>query len=303
MGLVFQQETGLQKPQTIMLRVQNLTKTFDHRINVVDQVSFEVFEGEIFGFLGPNGAGKSVTIRMLTTVLKPSSGTAIIGGNDISKNAQAVRRKIGVVPQEYTADEDLTGFENVMLCATLYGIRRSVAHARAHELLDLVELSRDADRKVDTYSGGMRRRLEIACGLINRPRLLFLDEPTLGLDVQTRAAVWSYIRKLKQEFGMTLFMTTHCLEEADSLCDRIALIDHGKIIKMGTPLELKESIGGDIVQLQAGDQSDLTDIISNVKNVVEVTKEGSSYRIWRRDCPSAYRGAEDGWPSRNQDLD
>jgi ABC-2 type transport system ATP-binding protein len=264
-----------------VLVINNLAKSFDGgKTFAVDGVLFTVTEGEIFGFLGPNGAGKSTTINMLTTILRPSSGSASVCGFDISRNPSAVRRSIGVVPQESTADDDLTGLENVILCADFYGIPRSVSAPRARELLGLVELSEAAKRKVSTYSGGMRRRLELASGLINRPKLLFLDEPTLGLDVQTRAAVWDYIRRLKQEFHMTLFMTTHYLDEADNLCDRIALIDHGKILKIGSPVELKESIGGDIieVEVQEGAQ-DLSNSLSLIPHVVDVKKTNSDYRI------------------------
>ena len=190
-----------------------------------------------------------------------------------------VRNSIGVVPQEYTADEDLTGYENIILCADLYGIKRDVAKKRAQELLDLVELGDFKDKRVQTYSGGMRRRLELACGLINRPKLLFLDEPTLGLDVQTRAATWNYVKKLKTEYGMTLFMTTHYLEEADALCDRIAIIDHGKIIVVGSPDDLKESLGGDIITLSIKENEDITDLIAKIEKVKEVKKENGSYII------------------------
>jgi len=263
-----------------ILNIQKLTKSFDGKTNVVDAVSFTVLEGEIFGFLGPNGAGKSTTINMLTTILRPTSGDATICGYDIIRNQTAVRRSIGVVPQESTADDDLTGLENVLLCADFYGIPRRVSKPRAWELLELVELSKDAKRKVSTYSGGMRRRLELASGLINRPKLLFLDEPTLGLDVQTRAAVWEYIRRLKVEFHMTLFMTTHYLDEADNLCDRIALIDHGKILKIGSPNGLKESLGGDIIEVEVQDgTTDLSESIRGIKHVLDVRKTNSEYRI------------------------
>jgi ABC-2 type transport system ATP-binding protein len=263
-----------------VLSIRGLTKTFDGKVNAVDGVSFNVQEGEIFGFLGPNGAGKSTTINMLTTILRPTSGDATICGHDLTKDQAAVRRSIGVVPQESTADDDLTGIENVLLCADFYGIPRKVSKPRAVELMSLVELDAHANQKVSTYSGGMRRRLELASGLINRPRLLFLDEPTLGLDVQTRAAVWEYIRRLKEEYHMTLFMTTHYLDEADRLCDRIALIDRGKILKIGSPAELKESIGGDIieVEVQAG-APDLSLILGHVEHVREVRKVDSNYRI------------------------
>jgi len=263
-----------------ILNIQKLTKSFDGKTNVVDDVSFNVSEGEIFGFLGPNGAGKSTTINMLTTILRPTAGNATVCGHDLIKEQNAVRSSIGVVPQDSTADEDLTGIENVLLCADFYGIPRKVSKLRAQELLNLVELWKYAGKKVSTYSGGMKRRLELASGLINRPRLLFLDEPTLGLDVQARAAVWDYIRTLKEEFHMTLFMTTHYLDEADNLCDRIALIDHGKILTIGSPRELKESIGGDIIEVQVQDGvADLSPAIRAIPNVVDVRRTDSDYRI------------------------
>lgn len=258
---------------------EGLTKVFNKSLVAVDHVSFSVKSGEIFGFLGPNGAGKTTTISMLITVLKPTEGTAKVLGYDIVKQANEVRKVIGVVPQEYTADEDLTGYENIMLCADLYGIPRDVAKERALELLELVELAPFKDKRVETYSGGMRRRLELACGLINRPKVLFLDEPTLGLDVQTRTATWNYIKKLKEEYGMTIFMTTHYLEEADALCDRIAIIDHGKIIAIGTPKELKDSIGGDIITISIKENADVSHIIRNVEHVKDVRNENGSYRI------------------------
>ena len=262
-----------------IIRTEGLTKVFNKHLTAVDHVNFSVKHGEVFGFLGPNGAGKTTTINMLITILKPTEGKASILGFDIAKQDNNVRNVIGVVPQEYTADEDLTGLENILLCADLYGIPRHVAKERAMELLKLVELTDFKDKKVETYSGGMRRRLELACGLINRPKVLFLDEPTLGLDVQTRAATWDYIRKLKKEFGMTLFMTTHYLEEADALCDRVAIIDHGKIVVVGTPEELKHSLGGDIITLNIKEDPDVTELIRSVENVKDVKKEDGSYRI------------------------
>ena len=259
--------------------MEGLTKSFG-QLKAVDGVSFEVREGEIFGFLGPNGAGKTTTINMLTTLLSSSGGKATINGLDIHKHATEVRRTVGVVPQEYTADEDLTGLQNILLCADLYGIPRSNSKPHAMELLKLVELQEAADRKVSTYSGGMRRRLELACGLINYPKLLFLDEPTLGLDVQTRTAVWNYIRMLKEEYRMTLFLTTHYLEEADSLCDRIAIIDHGHIIRIGTPTELKASIGGDVIVVGVEESGpDISEDIAKIPLVKEVKKSDHEYRI------------------------
>lgn len=261
------------------ISAEGLTKIFNGSLIAVDHIDFNVKNGEIFGFLGPNGAGKTTTINMLITVLKPSEGKAEILGNDIVKQNTQVRHSIGVVPQDYTADEDLTGYENIILCADLYGISRKISKKRATELLELVELTAFKDKKVQTYSGGMRRRLELACGLINRPKVLFLDEPTLGLDVQTRAATWNYIKTLKKEFGMTLFMTTHYLEEADALCDRIAIIDHGKIVVVGTPSELKDSLGGDIITVAIKAEVDITELVRKINHVKDVKKEDGSYRI------------------------
>lgn len=263
----------------VIVKVENLSKTFG-TLKAVDRVSFEIREGEIFGFLGPNGAGKTTTINVLTTLLRASGGNAEIAGLDVHKHPNEVRRNVGVVPQEYTADEDLTGLQNILLCADLYGIPRSNSKVHAVELLKLVELLDAASRKVSTYSGGMRRRLELACGLINYPKLLFLDEPTLGLDVQTRTAVWNYIKMLKEEYQMTLFLTTHYLEEADSLCDRVAIIDHGHVIKIGSPAELKASIGGDIIVIGVLEaEPDISADIAKISLVKDVKKNGNQYRI------------------------
>jgi ABC-2 type transport system ATP-binding protein len=261
------------------IKAQDLTKIFNGSLVAVDHIDFSVKHGEIFGFLGPNGAGKTTTINMLITILKPTEGKASILGYDIAKQNNEVRYSIGLVPQEYTADEDLTGYENILLCADLYGISRKISEKRAADLLELVELTAFKDKKVQTYSGGMRRRLELACGLINRPKVLFLDEPTLGLDVQTRAATWNYIKMLKKQFGMTLFMTTHYLEEADALCDRVAIIDHGRIIVVGTPKELKDSLGGDIIMVAIQKDVDITGLIEKIEHVKEVKKENDTYRI------------------------
>jgi len=262
-----------------VIKAEGLTRIFNKNLVAVDHINFDVKDSEIFGFLGPNGAGKTTTINMLITILKPTEGKASVLGYDIVKQANDVRKVIGVVPQEYTADEDLTGYENIVLCADLYGIPREISKKRALELLELVELTGFKDKKVETYSGGMRRRLELACGLVNRPKVLFLDEPTLGLDVQTRTATWDYIRRLKDEYGMTLFMTTHYLEEADALCDRIAIIDHGKIVATGSPSELKGSLGGDIITISIRENADVSGIIQAVEHVKEVKNENGAYRI------------------------
>jgi ABC-2 type transport system ATP-binding protein len=261
------------------IKAEGLTKIFNGSLVAVDHIDFRVKHGEIFGFIGPNGAGKTTTINMLITILKPTEGKASILGYDIAKQNNEVRYSIGLVPQEYTADEDLTGYENILLCADLYGISRKISEKRAADLLELVELTAFKDKKVQTYSGGMRRRLELASGLINRPKVLFLDEPTLGLDVQTRAATWNYIKMLKKQFGMTLFMTTHYLEEADALCDRVAIIDHGKIIVVGSPKELKDSLGGDIITVAIEANVDITGLVEKIEHVKEVKKENDTYRI------------------------
>lgn len=271
-------QTGTPASSAIV-KVEKLSKTFG-TLKAVDGISFEIQEGEIFGLLGPNGAGKTTTINMLTTLLKPTSGNAQVCGYNIFKQANEVRRNVGVVPQEYTADEDMTGKNNILLCADLYGLPRSDSKPHSEELLKLVELQDAADKKVSTYSGGMRRRLELACGLINYPKLLFLDEPTLGLDVQTRTAVWKYIKTLKEEYRMTLLMTTHYLEEADSLCDRIAIIDHGHIVKIGSPEELKSSIGGDVIVVEVKEAvPDISLDISQIRLVKDVKKNMNTYRI------------------------
>ena len=262
-----------------VIKAEGLTKIFNSHLTAVDHIDFSVKRGEIFGFLGPNGAGKTTTINMLITILKPTDGKASVLGFDIARQDRNVRNVIGVVPQEYTADEDLTGVENILLCADLYGIPRDIAKERVIDLLKLVELTDFGDKKVQTFSGGMRRRLELACGLVNRPKVLFLDEPTLGLDVQTRTATWNYIRKLKKEFGMTLFMTTHYLEEADALCDRVAIIDRGKIVVVGAPEELKHGLGGDVITLGIKEEADVSELIQSIEHVKNVKKENGSYRI------------------------
>lgn len=269
-----------QESKSAIIDVSNLSKTYKPEIKAVDSISFQVCEGEIFGFLGPNGAGKTTTISMLTTLLAPTSGTAKVAGHDLKADAANVRRSIGVVQQDNTADKHMTGYENLVFTARLQGVPVKLGKKRAAELLELVELTDAADRKVETYSGGMRRRLEIACGLVNRPRVLFLDEPTLGLDVQTRSAIWKYVKALKEENAMTLFLTTHYMEEADSLCDRIAIIDHGHIIIVGPPTELKSRLGGDIIELGVkGAGKDLSEVILKLPMVKTVTKEADLYRI------------------------
>ncbi len=262
-----------------IVEVENLTKRFSEDVLAVDNISFSVNVGEIFGFLGPNGAGKSTTINMLTTLLKPTSGRALVAGLDIAKQQDEVRHVIGLVPQDLTVDDELSGRENMYLQADLYNVPRGEAKARIEELLKLVNLEDAADRRVKTYSGGMRKRLELAEGLIHRPQVLFLDEPTLGLDIQTRTAIWEYIRELKKNNVITVFLTTHYLEEADGLCDRVAIIDHGKIVALDTPENLKHSVGGDVISLEVASDKDLTEDLRRVPGVMDAKKEDGQYRI------------------------
>jgi len=246
----------------------------------VDHISFSVKEGEIFGFLGPNGAGKTTTINMLTTLLKPTEGSATVAGFDVEREDNKIRSIVGLVPQDLTVDEDLTGMENMLLQARLYHVPMSTAKQRIMDVLGLLGLGDAAKRKVETYSGGMRKRLELAEGLIHYPRVLFLDEPTLGLDVQTRVTMWDYIRGLRDEQKITMFLTTHYMEEADALCDRIAIIDFGKIIALDTPRELKQSLGGDIIEIALdNNDQDLTDILASLPSVKEVKNHNDVYRI------------------------
>jgi ABC-2 type transport system ATP-binding protein len=210
-------------------------------VKAVDGIDLEVRPGEIFGFLGPNGAGKSTAVRMLTTLLRPTSGTARVAGHDVVREADAVRRSIGVALQDAAIDPLMTGRELLALQAVLYGIPRAESRGRTEELLERVGLTAAADRRVGTYSGGMRRRLDLALSLIHRPTVLFLDEPTTGLDPMSRVALWEEVRRLNRE-GTTVMLTTQYLEEADQLADRVAIIDHGRIVRLGTPAELKADV-------------------------------------------------------------
>lgn len=261
--------------------MQNLTKKFKE-LTAVDDVNLTVKKGELFGLLGPNGAGKTTIINMLSTMLKPTSGTAKVWGFDISSDPTKVRRSIGVVFQGNTLDDRLTGRENLDLHGRLYGMSKNLRRERMVEVLELVELSERADEIVKTYSGGMMRRLEIARGLMHRPNLLFLDEPTLGLDPQTRNHIWDYIKRLNQEENITMVLTTHYMEEADSLCGRIAIIDNGKIAALGMPSELKAKLGGDIITLTTATEdaaSGLLEICKKLEFVTDISLSGNTIRI------------------------
>lgn len=225
-----------------VIQLKNLTKRFD-KITALNEVSFEVMEGEIFGLLGPNGAGKTTTLSMLATLLPPTSGAATVAGFDILKNPADVRRSIGIVFQNPSSDDLLTGWENLYLHALMFDVPAKLIRSRITDVLKLVGLEDRAHDRVKKYSGGMRRRLELGRGLLHRPKILFLDEPTLGLDPQAREKIWEYIENLVKTEKVTIIITTHYMEEADRLCHRVAIIDYGKIITLGTPRELKSSIG------------------------------------------------------------
>ncbi len=252
------------------IETKSLTKSFGD-VTAVNDVTFSVKEGEIFGFLGPNGAGKSTTIMILTTLLKPTSGQALISGFDVLANPKQVRQNIGYVQQETTVDEYLTGRENLILQAKLNHIPNNEIAKRIDEVLDLIELSEKQHEAVATYSGGMRKRLDIAGGLLHRPKVLFLDEPTVGLDIQTRRKIWQYIKKIHEEFEMTIFLTTHYMEEADQLCDRIGIIDDGKIQVIDTPENMKSAMGNEVISIVVeGENHD--SFLSKLENLDYVNK-------------------------------
>ena len=254
------------------IEVNSLTKKFGG-FKAVDNISVQVEEGEIFGFLGPNGAGKSTTMMILTTLLKPTSGNVFVGGYDVMLNAKKVREKIGYVQQEISVDEFLTGRENLYLHARINQIPSNLIKSRIDDVLELVELGEKKDQAALTYSGGMRKRLDIANGLLSRPSVLFLDEPTVGLDIQTRRKIWGYIKKIREDFGMTIFISTHYMEEADKLCDRIGIIDHGKIQVVDTPKSMKSAIGNEIISFNLVDGKANQDALIEQINKIEFVKE------------------------------
>jgi ABC-2 type transport system ATP-binding protein len=268
--------------RTIAINVSRLCKTYDNH-KAVDDLSFQIYAGEIFGLLGPNGAGKSTTLRTLITLLHPTSGTATVMGYDTVREADRVRTVIGYVPQERAIDRFLTGREHLQLLGALYHLTKEEAAKRIGELLKLVDLEAHADRPAKTYSGGMKRKLDIACGLLPDPKILFLDEPTLGLDVQSRLRIWEYVRMLKAR-GMTVVMTTNYLDEADQLCDRLAIIDGGTIKTLGSPAELKIALGGDIVSLTLKETSRIQSLESDLTGrpaikTVRATTKGLDIRV------------------------
>jgi ABC-2 type transport system ATP-binding protein len=253
------------------IETKSLRKSFGDLIAVND-ISFSVEKGEIFGFLGPNGAGKSTTMMIFTTLLKPTSGQALVAGFDVMKNPKHVRENIGFVQQETTVDEYLTGRENLLLQARLNHIPKNEINHRIDEVLDLIELADKQDQAVVTYSGGMRKRLDIAGGLLHHPKVLFLDEPTVGLDIQTRRKIWEYIKKIHTEFEMTIFLTTHYMEEADSLCDRIGIMDHGKIQVIDSPQNMKNDLGNEIISLLVDESNNHDSFLSELKKIEFIKK-------------------------------
>jgi len=263
-------------PQSAAIRTEALSKHFASFV-AVDQVSFEVRPGECFGLLGPNGAGKTTVIRMLTTLLLPTSGRAEVAGHDVVRAARRVREVIGVIPQALTSDLDLTGWENLDIYGEFYGVPRRVRRERVKRLLEMVALSERAHELVATYSGGMRRRLEIARGLMHEPRVLFLDEPTIGLDPQSRRVVWELLERLRHETDLTISLTTHYMEEAEYLCDRIAIVDGGKIVALDTPNGLKASVkAGDHIELEVdADAEQVAAALRAQPYVREVTHDGN----------------------------
>ena len=254
------------------IEINSLTKSFGD-FNAVDDITLRIESGEIFGFLGPNGAGKSTTMMILTTLLKPTSGNALVQGYNVQSQGKKVRENIGFVQQEISVDEYLTGRENLILQARISRIPKSEVSSRIDEVLELVELQERQNQASITYSGGMRKRLDIASGLLHRPKVLFLDEPTVGLDIQTRRKIWEYIRKIHKEFGMTIFLSTHYMEEADKLCDRIGIIDHGKIQAIDKPSIMKNALGNDRISFTLVDGIDKRDSLIKKIEEIEFVKE------------------------------
>ncbi len=271
---------------TYAIETFDLTKAYGTKTAVAG-LNVRVEEQEIFGMLGPNGAGKTTTVKMLTTLLRPTSGRARVAGFEVTKEQAKIRKNIGYLPQQLTSDDTLTGYENILFYSKLYGLPKESRQKQIVETLQLVELTESANEMVSTYSGGMKRRLELASVLITKPRILFLDEPTLGLDPTSRAFIWGFIRRLSKEFRSTVFLTTNYMDEADKLCDNVTIIDSGKAIVAGPPSKLKATVGGDIITLTTAEKGEMTFAevlkaysyvrqIERVNNKVKLIVEGRS---------------------------
>jgi len=273
-----------------IITVKNLVEVYSDGTKAVDDISFTVQDKEFFGFLGPNGAGKSTTIKILTTLLRKTSGEVTVAGYDVVKNAADIREIIGVQSQETTVDGDLTGRENIELQGHFHHMQTSEIKQRVTELIKLVGLESAADRRARNYSGGMKKRLDLATAIIHKPKLLFLDEPTTGLDPQSRAAIWAYLQKLNKEDGITIFLTTQYLEEADKLCKRLAIIDFGKIVTSGTPAELKRQVGADSIKIGLEncdrDRQKAKDIIKTMTGVANITDSEECINVYAQNAAS-----------------
>ncbi len=255
-----------------VIEVKKLRKEFGDLV-AVNNVSFNVEKGEVFGFLGPNGAGKSTTINMLCTILRKSGGEGYIAGKEITTDPEGVRKRIGIIFQENSLDSNLTAYENLYMHCQLYGVDKKVRKERINEVLDIVELTDRQKDQVMYFSGGMKRRLEIARGLLHYPQVLFLDEPTIGLDPQTRNKIWDFIKHLKERINLTIFLTTHYMDEAE-YCDRIAIIDHGDIIALDTPDVLKDNLGGDVIEISTNDNQRAIEELDTLFGIESKQKDG-----------------------------
>jgi ABC-2 type transport system ATP-binding protein len=273
---------------TDIITVKNLVEVYSDGTKAVDDISFNVADGEFFGFLGPNGAGKSTTIKILTTLLRKTSGSAYVADFDLDKDAAAIRKIIGVQSQETTVDGDLTGRENIELQGHFHQMKTSEIKPRVNELIKLVGLEAAVDKRARNYSGGMKKRLDLATALVHKPKLLFLDEPTTGLDPQSRAAIWSYLEKLNKEEGITIFLTTQYLEEADKLCKSLSIIDYGKIVASGSPAELKHQIGTDSIRVSLEncktDGAIAKEIIKSMTGVTEIIDSKECLTVYAKNA-------------------
>ena len=268
---------------TYAVEISSLTKRYGELV-AVDRLDLRINEGEIFGLLGPNGAGKTTTLSMLATLLKPTSGTASVNGFDIVEKSADVRRSIGIVFQDPSSDDILTGRENLYLHALMFGVPKNERGQRIQHVLRLVDLQDRANDIVKKYSGGMRRRLELARGLLHNPRVIFLDEPTLGLDPQTREHIWEYVEDLVKTEKVTVIITTHYMDEADRLCNRVAIIDHGRVVALDTPSALKSKVGGEVIKLRT--RSPKLDEIKQLDYVLSVNQSGSTLLLTVKDAPA-----------------